>query len=122
MIKDIAFSAYPCNDVAGTRAWYAEHLGLTFSGPYIEDGVEKYNEANVGNSCFSLITPAWLDREPGTAASVVFEVDDIEATAQGLRDKGVTVEDIYETPVCWLTSFSDPEGNKVSLHQLKTPA
>ena len=48
MIKEIAFTAYPAKDVAGLRKWYEDKLGLKFSGPYEEDGVEKYNEANVG--------------------------------------------------------------------------
>jgi predicted enzyme related to lactoylglutathione lyase len=119
MIKDIAFTAYPSNDVAGTRAWYEEKLGLTFAGPYAEEGVEKYNEAHLGSGCFSLMASEWVGREPGSAASVVFEVEDIGKAARSLRDKGVIVEDIYETPVCKQTSFSDPEGNKVSLHQRK---
>jgi predicted enzyme related to lactoylglutathione lyase len=121
MIKEIAFNAYPSNDVAGTRAWYEEKLGLTFTGPYAEEGVEKYNEAQVGNGYFSLMTPEWTGRQPGTAGGVVFEVDNIEQTAKSLRDKGVVVEDIYETPVCKITSFEDPEGNKVSLHQITVP-
>jgi predicted enzyme related to lactoylglutathione lyase len=117
MITEIAFTAYPSNDVAATRAWYERYLGLTFAGPYVEDGVEKYNEAQLGDSCFSLMAAEWVGRDPGTAAGVVFEVDDIEATVAQLRAHGLIVEDIYETPVCRLTSLSDPEGNKVSLHQ-----
>jgi predicted enzyme related to lactoylglutathione lyase len=46
-----------------------------------------------------------------------FEVDDIEGEVRKLRTKGVVVEDIFETPVCQQTWFSDPEGNKVSIHQ-----
>ena len=121
MIKEIAFNAYPSKDVAGTRAWYEENLGLKFSGPYTEDGVEKYNEAPVGNGYFSLMAAEWIGRDPGSASGVVFEVDDIEAAAKTLRDRGVAVEDIYETPVCKVTSFADPEGNKVSLHQITVP-
>jgi predicted enzyme related to lactoylglutathione lyase len=117
MIKHIAFIAYPSNDVAGTRAWYEEHLGLEFAGPYVEDGVEKYNEAHLGDACFSLMASEWVGREPGSAAGVVFEVDDIEATMRALRANGVIVEEIHETPVCRQTSFADPEGNKVSIHQ-----
>jgi predicted enzyme related to lactoylglutathione lyase len=36
-----------------------------------------------------------------------------------LREKGVIVEDIFDGPVCKQTSFTDPEGNKISLHQKK---
>jgi predicted enzyme related to lactoylglutathione lyase len=121
MIKDIAFTAYPSANVAATRAWYEKKLGLHFSGAYAEDGIEKYNEAAVGNACFGLITSEWVQREPGTGVGVAFEVDDIDATVKSLRSSGVTVEDVYETPVCKLASLEDPEGNKVTLHQRTAP-
>lgn len=121
MIKDIAFTAYPSNNVKSTREWYEKMLGLKFSGAFEENGVEKYNEAHVGNAYFSLMTSEWVQREPGTGVGVAFEVDDIEATAKSLRDSGVAVDDIYSTPVCKVTSFDDPEGNKVTLHQITVP-
>ncbi|MGA8840077.1 MAG: VOC family protein [Candidatus Aquilonibacter sp.] len=121
MIKDIAFTAYPSNNVKSTREWYERMLGIKFGTPFEENGVEKYNEAHVGNAYFSLMTSEWIAREPGTGVGVAFEVDDIEKTAKSLRDAGVTVEDIYTTPVCKVTSFDDPEGNKVTLHQITVP-
>jgi predicted enzyme related to lactoylglutathione lyase len=121
MIKEIAFTAYPAKDVAGLRKWYQEKLGLKFNAPFEEDGVEKYNEANVGGGYFSVLTHEWADREPGSASGVVFEVDNIDDTVKDLRSKGIEVEDPYETPVCKITSFNDLEGNKVSLHQVTVP-
>ncbi len=119
MIKDIAYTAYPSDDVAGTRAWYEETLGLTFAGPYVEDGVEKYNEAHLSNGCFSLMSSEWVGREPGSAAGIVFEVEDIDAAMRLLRAKGVAVADLFDGPVCRQTSLADPEGNKITLHQRK---
>ncbi len=121
MIKEIAFTAYPAKDVAGLRKWYEDKLGLKFSGPYEEEGVEKYNEANVGGGYFSVIWNEWVDRAPGSASGVVFEVDNIDDAAANLRGKGIEVEDVYDTPVCRITSFNDLEGNKVSLHQITVP-
>ncbi len=121
MIKDIAFTAYPSADVATTRAWYERHLGLRFGAPYGEDGKEQYNEAAIGGGCFSLMTHEWLGAQPGTGVGVTFEVDDIEKTVGDLRASGLSVEDIYETPVCKITSLRDPEGNKVNLHQITVP-
>ena len=119
MIKDIAFTAYPSDNVAGTRAWYERVLGLTFAGPYIEDGVEKYNEAHLPNGCFSLMASQWVGREPGTAAGIAFEVDDLESAIRSLRDQGVIVGATHDGPVCRQTSLADPEGNKITLHQRK---
>lgn len=117
MIKDIAFTAYPAKNVKSTREWYEKHLGLKFTGAFEEDGVEKYNEANVGPACFALMTHEWIERAPGTGCGVAFEVDDIDATVARLRAGGVTVGDVYPTPVCKVASFDDVEGNKVTLHQ-----
>jgi predicted enzyme related to lactoylglutathione lyase len=118
VIKEIAFTAYPARDVAGLRKWYEDKLGLSFSGAFEEEGVEKYNEAKVGNDgYFSVMTNEWIEREPGSASGIVFEVDDIDQTVSDLRGKGVQVEDVYTTPVCKLTSLQDMEGNKVTLHQ-----
>ncbi len=121
MIKEIAFTAYPAKDVAALRKWYEEKLGLKFSGPFEEQGVEKYNEAKIGDGYFSVMTHEWIERDPGSASGVVFEVDNIDNTIADLRGKGVEVDDPYSTPVCKIASFDDPEGNKVSLHQVTVP-
>lgn len=119
MIKEIAFTAYPAKDVAKLRDFYRDTLGLKFSGEFAEQGVVKYDEAPVGSGTFAVLTEEWAGRPPGSACSVVFEVEDIERARNDLRAKGLEVEEIYDTPVCRLTSFEDAEGNKVSLHQAK---
>jgi predicted enzyme related to lactoylglutathione lyase len=121
MIKEIAFTAYPAGDVEKLRKWYEDKLGLKFSGAFAEDGVEMYNEAKVGDGYFSVMTSKWIERDPGSASGVVFEVDDIDKTVADLRGKGIKMDDPYETPVCKIASFDDLEGNKVSLHQVTVP-
>ena len=120
-VKDIAFTAYPSNNVAETRRWYEEKLGLRFAGPYVEDNVEKYNEAHFGAGCFSLMAAEWMSRPPGSASSVYFEVDDLDDVVRSLQEDGVTIEDRFDGPVCKQASFSDPDGNKVNIHQ-STPS
>ena len=121
IVKEIAFTAYPAKDVAALRRWYQDVLEIPFSKPFLEDGVEKYVEANIAGGYFSLMTNEWVDRAPGSASGIVFEVNDLDHLITTLRGKGVAVEDPYATPVCKITSFSDPEGNKVSLHQTTVP-
>ncbi len=121
MLKDIAFVAYPSENVQKTREWYEATLGMKFNGPYAEGGVEMYNEAPVGNGTFSLMSHEWVERKPGTGCGVVFEVENLDDTVAQLRAKSVEVSDPYETPVCKVSSFNDPEGNRVSLHQVTVP-
>lgn len=115
MVKDIAFTAYPSNDVAALRRFYGDALGLTFEDPYEQDGVEKYAEARVGSGWFALVTAEWSAFPH--ADCVAFEVDDVERATAQLRERGLKVEEIHETPVCKIGAFFDPEGNKVTLHQ-----
>ena len=86
-VKHIAFTAYPSNDVARSRRWYEENLGLVFVGPYIEDGVEKYNEVHLDGGCFSLMSAEWMDRAAGSASSIYFEVDDLDETLAELESR-----------------------------------
>jgi predicted enzyme related to lactoylglutathione lyase len=117
IVKDIAFTAYPSNDVAGTRRWYEEKLGLRFAGPYVENDVEKYNEAHLGSGSFGLMAAEWTSRAPGSASSIYFEVDDLDDAVASLRVNGVTIDERFEGPVCKQASFRDPEGNKVTIHE-----
>ena len=117
MVKGVAFTAYPSHDVAGTRRWYEDYLGLRFAGAYLEDGVEKYNEAHLGDGCFALMSAEWTNRAPGSAASIYLEVDDVDAMTTSLRAKGVTIDARFEGPVCKQVSLRDPEGNTVTLHE-----
>jgi predicted enzyme related to lactoylglutathione lyase len=119
IVKDIAFTAYPSNDIAATRRWYEETLGLRFAGPYSEDGVEKYNEAHLTSGTFSLMWAGWTNRAPGSAASVAFEVDDLDGALASLEASGVVIDDRFEGPVCKQAALCDPEGNKVTLHESK---
>ncbi|MDQ2865063.1 MAG: VOC family protein [Candidatus Eremiobacteraeota bacterium] len=121
MLKDIAFVAYPSKSVQSSREWYEKTLGMKFSMPYAEDGVEKYNEAPVGSGTFALMTHEWIDRDPGSGSGVAFEVENLDDAMSQLRAKGVQIEAPYETPVCKIASFNDPEGNKVTLHQITVP-
>jgi predicted enzyme related to lactoylglutathione lyase len=122
LIKDIAFTVYPCKDVAATRAWYERTFGLTFAGACVEDGVEKYNEAHLPAGCFSLMASEWAGREPGSAAAIAFEVEDLDDAIRTLREQGIALEETFDGPVCRQTSLADPEGNKVTLHQRKRPS
>ena len=88
MIKEIAFTAYPSKDVATLRKWYEDNLGLKFSGPYEEDGVEKYNESNVGGGYFAIMNHLWMQQPVGSGAGIGFEIDDLDkrlAELKGVR-------------------------------------
>jgi predicted enzyme related to lactoylglutathione lyase len=61
----------------------------------------------------------WNPPDGATGGFAMFAVDDIQATVQRCRSKGLGVSDITETPVCYMAFARDPEDNALILHQRK---
>ncbi|HEV2262082.1 MAG TPA: VOC family protein [Candidatus Rubrimentiphilum sp.] len=122
-VKEIAFVAYPAKDVPGLAKFYEDVVGLKLDQTMGEGPEMKFAQFTLpNNGWFSVITLEWADVPPGSGYGVAFEVDDIEATLKSLRGKALDVDDKpYDTPVCRLAQFKDPEGNRVSLHQITVP-
>jgi predicted enzyme related to lactoylglutathione lyase len=116
MIKEIAFVAIPVTDAERARKFYQETLELkpaltAADGTWIE---YEIGATTLGVGCH----PAWKPARDGT--SVAFEVDDIDATIARLKERGVEFEmDKFESPVCWMAVFHDPDGNRMLVHKRK---
>lgn len=115
MIKDMAFVAYSVKDVPRAVAFYRDTIGLTPGDSWGDSWVEF----NVGTTAFGIGNGEAIGIEPGSQFSAAFEVDDVAAMQQKLKDAGVEVGDVNESPVCWTCFVTDPEGNRFALHQRK---
>ena len=112
----------PVKDMARARAFYEGSLGLE-PGGFKPDGKFVYR---VGGSTLALFPKPEGTNADHTAIS--FRVDDIAASIESLKRKGVAFED-YDFPglktvnhVCVLGAekaawFKDPEGNYLCLHE-----
>ena len=116
-IEKADFVAVPSTDWERTRAFYVETLGLR--------GDERAQaEFWVGDQCFAIWEP---ERMGGTFAPqqnghIAFHVDDIEASRGELEAKGVEfVGETFDTGVCKMALFRDPDGNDLMLHQRYAP-
>jgi predicted enzyme related to lactoylglutathione lyase len=116
MVKDIAFVAYSVTDVPRAVAFYRDTIGLEPGDSWGDQWVEF----NVGSTAFGVGNGETLGIKPGSSFSAAFEVDDVAAMQQKLKDAGVEVGDVNESPVCWTCFVTDPEGNRFALHQRKT--
>ena len=116
-----AFSGFAVDDIEAARGFYGDTLGLTVTE---ENGMLTLQLAGDRPT---LIYPK-DDHEPATYTILNFPVDDIDAAAKSLTERGVALE-IYEgapqdekgimreygPPIAW---FRDPAGNILSIIQL----
>ena len=117
MIERLDFVAIPSRDADRTRAFYIETLGLR------PDDKAKY-EFWVGQTCFGIWEPERIGREfePQRNAHLALHVDDIESARAELEGKGVEfIGEIFDTGVCHMAFFRDPEGNDLMLHSRYKP-
>ncbi len=118
MITGLDFVAIPSTDPDRSREFYVETLGLR------PDEKAQY-EFWVGETCCSIWEPdkAGFQFAPQKLAHLAFHVDDIEAARKELEAKGVEfLGDTFDTSVCHMAFFSDPDGNDLMLHSRYAPA
>jgi predicted enzyme related to lactoylglutathione lyase len=115
MVKDIAFFAYSVRDVPRAREFYRDVLGLKPG----ESFGDHWVEFDVAGTAFGIGNGEELGFVPGQSTGAAFEVDDVHAMREKLKQAGVEVSEVHEFPVCFSAFASDPEGNKFAIHQRK---
>jgi catechol 2,3-dioxygenase-like lactoylglutathione lyase family enzyme len=112
MITKLDFVGIPSTDLERSRAFYVETLGLR------PDPGARF-ECWAGETCFAIWAPAMLGWEfqPQKNAHPALHVDDVAATRAELEAKGVEFKgDTFDTGVCQMAFFTDPDGNDLMLH------
>jgi predicted enzyme related to lactoylglutathione lyase len=115
MIKHIAFTVYPVQDMTRARGFYEDALGLKLTHNFRDQWVEYH----LPNGCLALTTMMEGVRPAADAGgSIALEVADVDAEAARLRARGVVFKiEPFATPVCKNVILLDTEGNALTLHQ-----
>ena len=114
----IAFVGYPVSDLDRAREFYGGLLGLNCTMDHDLGDGKAWIEYDIGNETLA-ISNAWPPSgESGPGAA--FEVEDLEAALDTLREAGVEVSDVMESPGCRFALISDPDGNSITIHKHKT--
>lgn len=115
-ITKLDFVGVPSTNAERSRIFYIETLGLS------PDPKAKY-EFWVGNTCFAIWEPEKMGMSftPQKGAHIALHTDDIEATRKELEERGVEfLAPTIENPVCYMALFTDPDGNDLMLHSVKS--
>jgi catechol 2,3-dioxygenase-like lactoylglutathione lyase family enzyme len=114
------FISVPVTDMKRSIAFYGETLGL----PRVSD-TEGWPEFQLGeNVSIYLVDPTNIGREfegPHTS-SVALRVPDVDEARRALEAQGVVFTgETFDTGVCHMAIFADPDGNTLMLHRRYAP-
>lgn len=118
-VVEIAFSCYPVTDMARARAFYEGVLGLKIT--MNQDMGEKghWVEYDIGAGTLSLGRYEGF-KPTGEGCNVGLEVEDFDKAVADLQAANTPIKmGPFETPVCHMMMFSDPDGNTLILHKRK---
>lgn len=116
-IKSLDFVGVPTRDADRAAAFYGETLGLR------KDDHSDY-EFWVGETCLGIWKPEdqGIPFQPQKNAHLALHVDDVAAARAELEAKGVQFSgDTFDTGVCHMALFTDPDGNDLMLHSRYAP-
>ena len=119
-VRGVDFVGIPTHDVPAAAAFYGETLGL----PLVSEP-RGWPEFQLGeNVSLYLMDPTNIGRQfvgPHTA-HIALRVPDVNEARRELEAKGVTFEgETFDSGVCHMAFFMDPDGNQLMLHRRYAP-
>jgi catechol 2,3-dioxygenase-like lactoylglutathione lyase family enzyme len=119
IIERTDFVSVPVTDLDRSTAFYRDTVGLT------QIGEGAWPEFQLGeNVSLYLLDPTNIGQEfkgPHTSP-VALRVADVAEARRELEGRGVTFEgDLFDSGVCHMAHFTDPDGNVLMLHRRYAP-
>ena len=123
-MAQIAHIAMTCRDRIAQERFYTEHFGFRRARVFEAGEPGEFVVLRLGSVCLELFQAVGCPADATGGEQDVgfkhlaFDVDDIDAAAQGLRESGLEVGEMLDVPslpglrICFLT---DPEGNVIEL-------
>ena len=100
-IQGVDYIRVPATDIGESTRFYGEILGLPAGPTQHED---------------------WVEYQPQANSIVLLQVDDVAAARTDLEAKGVAFDgETFDTGVCHMANFTDPDGNPLTLHKRYAP-
>jgi predicted enzyme related to lactoylglutathione lyase len=120
LVTGVDFVSVPTRDLDAAVAFYGDTLGLQRSAYMPERG---FAEFETGNLTLSVITPDKMGMEyQPNKNPIALHVEDMEAARARLEAAGVSfMGETFDTSVCFMSFFADPDGNALMLHHRYAP-
>jgi predicted enzyme related to lactoylglutathione lyase len=120
LVKGVDFVGLPTRDLASAVEFYGTTLGIPMSVHMPE---RNFAEFETGNLTLNVLHAEKMGLEHHAVRNpVALHVDDVAAARSELESKGVQFQgDIFDTGVCHMAFFADPDGNALMLHHRYKP-
>jgi len=119
IVERTDFVSVPVRDLEKSTGWYRDTLGLEQIG---EGGWPEFQLGE--NVSLYLIDPTNIGQEftaPHTS-HIALRVSDVEQARKELEGRGIAFDgEIFDTGVCRMAFFRDPDGNSLMLHRRYAP-
>ena len=121
IITGVDFVSLPTRDLERAVKFYGDTLGLDRS-VYMPE--RNFAEFENGTVTFSIINPEAMGIGPFQAnkSPLALHVEDVAEARKELEERGVSfMGDVFDTGVCHMAFFTDPDGNALMLHHRYAP-
>jgi predicted enzyme related to lactoylglutathione lyase len=116
-VERVDYIAVPTRDVERAKQFYGETLGL----PHEKD-TPVGAEYRAGQVTVGIVKSADVGRDfTPNGSGFALRVPDVDAARETLHAAGVELTEVYDTGVCRLAFFTDPDGNRLVLHRRYAP-
>lgn len=121
IVTGVDFVSIPTTDLERSVAFYGDTLELERSA-YMPE--RNFAEFENGTVTFNILDPVkmGIGEFQRNANPVALHVEDVAAAREALEAKGLAFfGDTFDTGVCHMAFFADPDGNALMLHHRYAP-
>jgi predicted enzyme related to lactoylglutathione lyase len=118
-MQHVSVVSVPVSDQGRAKRFYVDQVGLAvvFESAFGDD--LRWIQLGIPGAQTTLTLVTWFDEmPPGSLRGLVIDCEDLDKDYQSLAEAGVTfLGPPSRQPGGIFASFSDPDGNQISLHQ-----
>ena len=120
LVGGVDFVSVPTRNLEAAVEFYGATLGLTRSAYRPE---RHFAEFETGNLTLNIMNPEAMGLPHNTGRNAIaLHVEDVEDARAKLEQRGVAFAgETFDTGVCHMAFFEDPDGNALMLHHRYMP-
>lgn len=122
IVKGVDFAPIPTQDVERAAEFYGEVLGIPRAVYMPERNFAEFEPGDVTLNIYNPVAMGIAKEHTPNPHALSLHVDDVAQARADLESRGIQFDgDIFDTGVCHMAFFRDPDGNPLMLHHRYAP-